>query len=140
MAQEANKAEVEERVAQIYKQLILRQSRTQILQFASKNWGKLSDRQIDTYIKKARNLLLADFEVDRKVLLAEHIASRNYLYQKSLADKRYQTCLNVLDSVAKLEGLFESLDKAIDTVTAHGFEVSDPTSAIAESESEDNTV
>jgi hypothetical protein len=130
MAQQT-KAQVDQRVEQIYKQLILRQSRAQLLQFASKNWGKLSDRQIDTYIKKARELLVKDLADDRRALIAEHIASRNHIYQKALVEKRYQTCLNVLDSVAKLEGLFESLDKAIDTVTAHGFEVSDPTSAIA---------
>lgn len=138
MAQ-SGKAEIEKRVNEVYSLLLSRVNRAQILQYASNKWGKICDRTVDNYISKARELLKNETAIDRSTALAEHIATRNQLYQIALKKEKFQTCLQILDSTARLQGLFITLDQAIDTVTAHGYEVSDPTSAIAQNESEDST-
>ena len=138
MAQ-SGKAEIDKRVSEVYSLLLSRVNRAQILQYAANKWGKIGDRTVDSYISKARDLLRKETAIDRVSSLAEHIASRNQLYQIALKKEKLQTCLQILDSTAKLQGLFITLEQAIDTVTAHGFEVSDPSeSAIAQNESEDS--
>ena len=135
MAHKSDAAEAERRVNEIYQRLILRQNKAQIVRYASENWGKITERQVENYIRKAYELLKQELSGDRQQLLAEHIATRNQLFQKAYAEKRYQTALNVLDSTAKLQGLFITLDQAIEVVTAHDFTVTD-SSAIAEDESQ----
>jgi hypothetical protein len=135
MAKESNKAETEQRVNDVYQCLVLRQSRSQILRFVAKKWGETPSRTVDYYIKKARDLLLQELSGDRKALLSEHIATRNQLFQKAYTEKRYQTALNVLDSTAKLQGLFITLDQAIEVCSAHDFTVTD-SSAISQDESQ----
>lgn len=129
------KAEVDQRVNDVYQWIILRFSHSQILRSVALKWGETPNRTVDWYVKKARDLLQVELSGDRKQFLAEHIATRNQLYQKAYAQKRYQTALNILDSTAKLQGLFITLDQAIEVVTAHDFTVTD-SSAIAQDESE----
>ena len=127
MATKTTKAELESRISQIYKLIIIGSSRQKILQYASKKWGELSDRTVDCYIASARKLMMQNLEIDRTVALAEELELRREIIFQAMQDKKYQIALQASDSRAKLRGLFMSLELAIDTVTAHGYEVSDPT-------------
>ena len=126
MATKATKNEIEQRVSQVYKLLIVGTSRPAILQYASKSWGKISDRAVDTYISKARKAMLCELLEDRRLALAEEIELRRMIIQEALTDKKYQVALQSADSRAKLLGLFIDLDRAIEIVIAAGFEVSEP--------------
>jgi hypothetical protein len=127
MATKTTKSEIEIRVSQIYKLLVIGTSRPAIIQYASKKWGELSDRSVDSYIASARKLMMQNLEHDRAVALAEELEFRREIIFKAMADKKYQIALTAADSRAKLRGLFLTLEMAIDVVTAHGYEVSDPT-------------
>ena len=127
MTTKSTKTEIEQRVSQIYKLLVIGTSRHQILQYASKKWGGISDRSVDGYIASARKLMMQNLEIDRTVALAEELELRREIIFQAMQDKKYQIALQASDSRAKLRGLFMSLELAIDTVTAHGYEVSDPT-------------
>ena len=74
--------------------------------------------------------------IEREEAYAEEMELRREIIRKALDDKKYQTALQAADSRAKLRGLFDKLEQAIDTVTAHGYEVSDPTE-ITEAQGED---
>lgn len=126
MAQ-SGKAEIDKRVSEVYSLLLSRANRAQILQYAANKWGKIGDRTVDSYISKARELLRKDTAINRTAALAEHIATRNQLYQLALKKEKLQTCLQILDSTAKLQGLNEALPNAIETIYAHGGTVSFPT-------------
>lgn len=126
MAKKATKNEIDQRVSQVYKLLIVGTSRRDILQHASKSWGEISDRSVDTYIGKARKAMLKELVDDRRLALAQEIEFRRVIIQEALADKKYQFALNAADSRAKLLGLFIDLDRAIEIVIAAGFEVSEP--------------
>ena len=139
MAEKAEKAEIDQRVTEIYSLIISCYSREKICQYGSKKWG-ISYRQIDRLIQRARSRMMEITAIKREEAFAEELELRREIIRKAMDDKKYQTALQAADSRAKLRGLFITLDQAIDTVTAHGFEVSDPSeSAIAQNESEDST-
>jgi hypothetical protein len=121
------KAERERRVSQIYELLIIGTPRPAILQFAAKIWGEVCDRSVDGYCADARKLMTQDLHDDRQVTLAEEIELRRHIIYQSLQDKKYGLALQAADSRAKLLGLFDSLDRAIEIVVAAGYEVVDPT-------------
>jgi hypothetical protein len=119
MATKSTQAEKAKRVNEIYKLLIIGTSRSVILRYGSEKWGEISDRQIEKYIADARQLMLSELHGDRKQAFAEEIAMRKHLYQKAYQAKKYQTCLGILDSIAKLQGLFElSIPKNVSEIDA----------------------
>ena len=126
MTTKSTKTEIEQRVSQIYKLLVIGTSRHQILQYASKKWGGLSDRSVDNYIASARKLMMQNLEIDRAKALSEELELRREIIFRAMSDQKYQIALQASDSRAKLRGLFMSLEQAIDCCVAHGYEVSDP--------------
>ena len=113
------------RINEIYKLLIVGASRPAILQYAAKTLGEISDRSVDSYMADVRKLMVSELQEDRQIALAEEIELRRFIIQKALADKKYQTALSAADSKAKLLGLFDSLDRALNIVMAYGFTVVD---------------
>ena len=103
MAAKATKAISKLRTQEIYGYLSHGYSRNQILQ-ATAEWG-LSDRQVDTYIKYARDLLEQDCEMSRQQLLAEML-QRLRTYEIAAAKRgQYQVAVNSAQTQARLVGL-----------------------------------
>jgi hypothetical protein len=92
------------RVDAVYKLLSEAWSRQQIVQFASKEWG-VSDRQADTYIQRARELLLADAEMQRPAWLAEALQRLRVYEQSAYRRGQCQVAVNALIAQAKLIGI-----------------------------------
>lgn len=137
MAKKSDNAEIEKRVNQVYSLILQCHSTEKIVAYASQIWG-INRAQTTRYIQRARKRMMEITALQREEAFAEELELRREIIRKALDDKKYQTALQAADSRAKLRGLFVTLDQAIDTVTAHGLEVSDPTSAIAQNESEDS--
>ena len=79
-----------------------------VVQYAAeKEWG-LADRQICTYIQRADKLLVERQDKSRKKIIARHLAQRQALYARAINAADYRTALAVLDSEAKMRGLFAS--------------------------------
>lgn len=77
-----------------------------VLQYASeKRWG-LTDRQVRTYMRRADDLLVERREKSRKRLLAQHLARRETLYARCVNAADYRSALAMLDSSARMQGLF----------------------------------
>ncbi len=70
----------------------------------------LSDGQLWRYIARADKLAMESTRSTRKTRVRNHIAKRRYLYAKSVASGDYGKALAILDSEAKLLGLFPSVD------------------------------
>ncbi len=68
---------------------------------------KVSDRQIDTYLSRARQLI--ELSVRRKVEYDYAKAVRRYeeLYKLSMERKDYKTALSVNKELTALQGLFK---------------------------------
>jgi hypothetical protein len=66
----------------------------------------LSDGQIWRYIAKADKLMISDLLASRKKMLRRHRARREYLYGAAVQQGDVRAALSVLDSDARLCGLF----------------------------------
>jgi hypothetical protein len=99
-----NATEAELRVTAVYEYLLGGYSRADILQFAAKQWG-LERRQTDTYIKRAREIIIATQEANRDYYLAESMLRLNKLYAQAFKVQDWKTCLAVQREIAALQGL-----------------------------------
>ena len=97
---------VNQRINEVVSMLILGYNRDLILQNTSNLW-KVSDRQIDTYISKARTLI--EQSVKKQVAYDYAKAVRRYeeLYRLSIEKKDYKTALSVNKELTTLQGLFK---------------------------------
>jgi hypothetical protein len=92
------------RVDAVYKLLSDGFSRQQICQYASNEWG-VSDRQADHYIARARDLLMADADMQRPAWLAEALQRLRNYEQQAAQRGMIQTAVNSVAMQAKLIGL-----------------------------------
>ena len=119
MAQQADKAETDQRVTEIYSLIISCYSYDKLCRYAATKWG-ISTRQTDRLIQKARSRMMEITAIKREEAFAEELEFRRHIIQKALDDKKYGLALQAADSRAKLRGLYESLPKAIETVITYG--------------------
>ena len=126
MAQKSDNAEIDKRVNKVYSFILQCHSTEKIVEYARQIWG-VNRAQTARYIQRARTQMKEVCAIEREEAYAEEMELRREIIRKAMEDKKYQTALQAADSRAKLRGLFDKLEQAIDTVTAHGYEVSDPT-------------
>lgn len=76
----------------------------------------ISDRQIDTYIKKARLVIEKSVEKNINYDYAKAIRRYEELYQNALKEKDYRLALSVNKELTTLQGLFRQEIKHSGTV------------------------
>ena len=103
MAKKVTKAESTLRTNEVYGYLSKGFSRNQILQEVSV-WG-LTDRQVDNYIAKAREILEEDCNMSRKQLLAEMLQRLRGYEQAAAKRGQFQVAVNSAAQQCKLIGL-----------------------------------
>lgn len=107
-----NNAESEKRVTEIFNLLVLGTSRADILQYCAKKrlesdgavWD-VETRQIDVYIKKARENLAKIAEYKRNEQLGIALERLNTLYKNNLKVQDYKGALAVQREINTLLGL-----------------------------------
>lgn len=114
-AKRCTDAEMVMRISVIYDLIVDGATRSEILQFISKNtsWG-VSVRTVDNYIQKATKMIEKDAEYDRKRELGKANRRLNKLYNKSLKVTDYKTCLNIQQERNKLFGLYPEKKVKVD--------------------------
>jgi hypothetical protein len=95
-----------QRIQLIANLLLKGHCRESILQYCSENWF-ISDRQADTYIQRAREII--EESVKRHVEFDYAKAIRRYeeLYKLSLERKDFKTALSVNKELTALQGLLK---------------------------------
>jgi hypothetical protein len=73
----------------------------------------LSERQIRRYIDQADERIAEGCRSSRKRLMRNHVAYRHNLYARAVNKGDERTALAVLDSLAKLQGLFPTGDEEL---------------------------
>lgn len=121
MGSKATKAELLDRVSAVHRLLCAGVPRAKILQYGSKNWGNISDRQVDDYIRMARAWIAEAHQQAREDALALAIAQRNELLQLALQKGKLFTALQIIDSRDKLLGLFDRDPQTTTQVTGIEF-------------------
>jgi hypothetical protein len=119
-AKKSDQATVAQRVEEVLQLRLEGRLFHEIVRYGSaKGWG-VSERQIQKYIKKSDDLLVERLDKKRKPLLARHIAQRQSLYALALSvaanSSDCRAALAILDSEAKLRGLFPDTKEVKDLV------------------------
>ena len=69
-AQNSTQAEVELRVIRCSRIISNGGRRSDVLRYASENWG-VSERTVDSYLKKAREQIRKDWDIERPQMVAD---------------------------------------------------------------------
>jgi hypothetical protein len=124
----ATKAEIANRVEEVLQVRLAGGGLAEIVRYAADQGWNVHERQLQTYIQRADELLAQSLEKDRGKLLALHLAQRRLLLNKTLEVGDYRTALAVLKDSADLQDLYpaakvkvdtKNLDEAIDRELAH---------------------
>ena len=78
--------------------------RSEILQYTANEWG-VSVRTADSYIKAAREILKADFDVDRRTYTAELLSQLASLQKEARKSNQPHVALGCINTAAKLAQL-----------------------------------
>ena len=100
----ATKAEVEQRVDEVYDLLISRVPYRNIVRHGASQW-RVKERQMNVYIARARERIRALAAENEEERLSSAIASYNSLYARQLSEKDYRGARQTLDSLNRLLGL-----------------------------------
>lgn len=100
----SSKLTINQRVAEVSEMLINGVNRASIVHYSSDNWD-ISERQVDKYISKARELIQSDIIKNLEFDYAKSIKRYESLYQKAIEIKDYRLALTVNKEITQLQGL-----------------------------------
>lgn len=80
-------------------------ARYEIIRYASENRWRLTDRQIDTYIARASDMIHQELEPENKQALELSLSRHRMLFSRALEQGDVRTALAVLASEARLRRL-----------------------------------
>ena len=104
MARKSTKSEALLKTQHIYGCLTENQPRQKILRDCTKLWG-CSERQVDTYLARAQQMIIDDCNQSRPALLAELLAGVRDIRQEAAKRGQLQTSLNAVRLMAELTRL-----------------------------------
>jgi CRP-like cAMP-binding protein len=106
-APKPTKVQRESRVVEVYKLLLNHETRTEILEFCSKNWG-LERAAADNLMQEASRMLSDDLKKTKEANLATYLQSLRNLYRIAMQQGNLQAARQCLMDSAKLLGLDQS--------------------------------
>jgi hypothetical protein len=91
---------------------------------AEKGWN-LKERQLREYMRRANELLVQRQDKSRRQVIARHLAQRQALFARAVNSADFRTALAILDSDAKLRGLFpeKELKELVKLAAAQGAQI-----------------
>ena len=81
-----------------------------VVQYGSEKGWDVGERMLRKYIRRADELLVERQDNNRRRVVARHLAQRQALFARALNAADYRTALAILDSEAKLRGLYPEKD------------------------------
>ena len=106
----ANKATVHYRVSQIYQELKLLKSNTDIKRKFSVEWG-VTERNVENYINKANEYIRKDNDIDRHDMLLKLLHCYEHVFTESLKTKQHSNALGALNGISRLTRIDPATDK-----------------------------
>lgn len=106
----ASKIEKLERHATIRNMLSEGKAQSDIVKTCSDLW-KVSETQVYNYLSEVRSMFEATAEADKKVILYDIVEKYQSLYKKAERSNKFNACVNILDKLSDLLGLYELNNK-----------------------------
>jgi hypothetical protein len=119
----SDSSEMEKRINTIYAMLLQGIQRKTIIQYCTKTY-EISERQVDTYLKQARELMTDESYKDLELKKSEILAQYYDLYHKSYKALDFKECRNILGNIDNILGI--SAPKKIDNnISVNTFDLKD---------------
>ena len=106
MAKKSDKAEIVRRIHTVVKLLSSAKTSSYILRFSSEEWG-VTERQAQTYLSRAREIIKADYSVERSDFLGTRLALLDEIIEASIRCKQHSNAVGALKLQAQLTRLLE---------------------------------
>ena len=109
MAKKSDKAEIDRRIHTVVKLLSSAKTTSYVCQYASDEWG-VDRRTAERYLAKAREIIRADYSVERSDFLGSLLALLallNEIIEASIRCKQYSNAVRALKLQAQLTRLLE---------------------------------
>ena len=106
MAKKSDKAEIDRRVHTLVKLLSSAKTTSYILRFCSDKW-EVTSRQAQTYLQRAREVIKADYSVERSDFLGTRLALLDEIIKASIRCRQHSNAVGALKLQAQLTRLLE---------------------------------
>ena len=106
MGKKGDAAEIDRRVHTIVKLLSSAKTSSYIRRFAKEEWG-VSESQADRYLARARDIIRADYSVDRSDFLGSRLALLDEIIEASIRTKQHSNAVGALKLQAQLTRLLD---------------------------------
>lgn len=106
MGKKSTNAEVDRRIHTVVKLLSSAKTNSYICRYAQEEWG-VSLSQAERYLRKARDIIRADYSVERSDFLGSRLALLDEIIQASIRCKQHSNAVGALKLQAQLTRLLE---------------------------------
>ena len=103
-ASKSTQAEVEYRVNRFVRIISNGGRRSDCVRFAADNWG-VSERTVDNYLKRAREKMKEDFDIDRPQMIADLLGQLSTIQMEARRSGQLHVALGAINTAAKLTSL-----------------------------------
>ena len=106
MVNKSDKAEIDRWDDTVVKLLSSAKTNSYILRFCSEEWG-VPNRQAQTYLQRTREIIKADYSVERSDFLGTRLALLDKIIESSIRCKQHSNAVGALKLQAQLTRLLE---------------------------------
>ena len=106
MGKKSSKAEIDRRVHEVVKLLTSAKTTSYVVRFAAEEWG-VNRRMTENYIARAREIIRADYSVDRSDFMASRLALLDKIAEESIACKQHSNAVGALKLQAQITRLLD---------------------------------
>jgi len=106
MGKKSDKAEIDRRIHTVVKLLSSAKTSSYIRRFAREEWG-VTDSQTGRYLQRAREIIRADYSIERPDFLSSRLALLDEVIEASIRTKQHSNAIGALRLQAELTRLLD---------------------------------
>lgn len=106
MAKKATNIEIDRRIHEIVKLISSAKTNSYIRRYAAEEWGA-SERQAERYLARARDIIRADYTIERSEFMASRIALLDKIAEASIKQGQHSNAVGALRLQAELTRLLD---------------------------------
>ncbi len=106
MAKKGTNLEIQHRIDKVARLIVNAATTSQIEQYCADNYG-VKSRQVAVYIKRAREIVREDYQIDRKDFLASRLGILDRVIQESLKSGQHSNAIGAARLQAQLAQLID---------------------------------
>jgi len=106
MAKKSDAAEIDRRIHTVVKLLSSAKTSSYVCRYASEEWG-VDPRTAHRYLAKAREIIRADYSIERHDFLGSRLALLDEIIEASIRTKQHSNAVGALKLQAQLTRLLE---------------------------------